>query len=97
MNRLIVTTILLLIRTTISAPLPIGIKNPSFEENAATLIPSPGSFTTDNIPQWTASGSGLFRPDTPLSFAADGVAVVFLNSGSVAQTLTFPGGGACNI
>ncbi len=77
-----------------AAPLAIDVKNPSFEQNAATLIPTPGSFTADNIPLWTASGSGLFRPDTPVNFAPDGVAVVFLNSGSVAQALTFPGGAA---
>ena len=48
-----------------AAPLPVDVKNPSFEENAATLVPTAGSFTTNNVPQWTASGSGLFRPDTP--------------------------------
>lgn len=75
-----------------AAPLVMDIKNPSFEENAAALIPVPGSFTTDIVPQWTAAGSGLFRPDTPVNVAADGVAVVFLNSGSVSQVLAFPGG-----
>ena len=76
------------------APLPVDVRNPSFEENAAALVPAPGSFTTNNVPQWTATGAGLFRPDTPLNFAADGIAIVFLNSGSLSQTLTFPGGAA---
>jgi|GEM_PF-828065 len=78
-----------------ASPLPVDVKNPSFEENAAALIPTAGSFTTNNVPQWTANGSGLFRPDSPVNFAPDGVAVVFINSGgTLAQALTFPGGAA---
>ncbi len=78
-----------------AAPLPVQIQNHSFEENAAALIPNPGNFTANNIPQWTASGSGLFRPDTPVNFAPDGIAVVFINTGgNLSHALTFPGGSA---
>jgi hypothetical protein len=78
-----------------AAPLPVQIQNASFEQNAATLIPNPGSFTANNIPQWTAAGSGLFRPDVPVNFASDGVAVVYINNGgNLSQLLTFPGGAA---
>jgi hypothetical protein len=78
-----------------AAPLPVQVQNASFEQNAATLIPNPGSFTANNIPQWVASGSGLFRPDVPVNFAPDGVAVVFLdNGGNLSQLLIFPGGAA---
>ncbi|HEX2750039.1 MAG TPA: hypothetical protein VHM91_18670, partial [Verrucomicrobiales bacterium] len=76
-----------------AAPLPVDIKNPSFEDNAAGLAPAPGNFSTNNIPQWVASGAGLYNPNTPVAFAPAGTEVAYLNSGgSIAQTLVFPGG-----
>lgn len=77
------------------APLAVDLRNASFEEDAAALIPSPGNFTVANVPQWTAAGSGLFRPDAPVNFAPEGVSLVFLDAGgSVSQPLVFPGGAA---
>ena len=87
-----------------AAPLPIDVKNPSFEEQKGTLngdgdgIPigsDPGDYTVNVVPQWTAAGAGLFNPDLPLNFAPDSTLVVFLdNNGSITQPLVFPGGAA---
>ena len=89
---------------TIAAPLPIDIRNSSFEEQKATLngdgdaIPigsDPGDFTAGVVPQWTAASAGLFNPDAPLNFAPDSTLVVFLdNNGNITQPLVFPGGAA---
>jgi Lamin Tail Domain/CotH kinase protein len=77
-----------------ASPLPVEVKNPSFEENAAALAPNPGNFSTNVIPQWTAAGgAGLYYPNTPVNFAPDGIEVAYLNTGgSISQALVFPGG-----
>ena len=85
-----------------AAPLPIDVKNPSFEDQKTTLngdgdgLPigsDPGDFTVNVVPQWTAASAGLFNPDQPLNFAPDSILVVFLdNNGSITQPLVFPGG-----
>jgi len=82
--------------------LPIGVKNPSFEDQKTTLngdgdaFPigsDPGDSTVNLVPQWTAAGAGLLNPLSPLNFAADGTLVAFLNNnGSLTQPLAFPGG-----
>ncbi|HWB06918.1 MAG TPA: lamin tail domain-containing protein [Verrucomicrobiales bacterium] len=78
-----------------AAPLPIEIKNPSFEENAAALAATPGSFTANVIPQWTATAAGLYNPNTPVAGAPNGIEVAYLNNGGViSQALVFPGGAA---
>lgn len=67
----------------------VAIANPSFEENAALLVSIAGSWTNGFVPQWAVSGSaGIFRPDVPLDFAADGTAVLYMNSpATVSQVL----------
>ncbi len=68
---------------------PLTVRNSSFEEDKAALVPSPGNFTVNSVPQWTAAGgAGLFNPDSPLSFAPEGGVVAFLNGGqSLSQAL----------
>ena len=87
-----------------AAPLPVDVKNPSFEEQKTTLngdgdgLPigsDPGDYTVNVVPQWMAANAGLFNPDQPLNFAPDSTLVVFLdNNGSITQPLVFPGGAA---
>lgn len=104
--RLLPTLLLIALcgRPCLAAPLPVDVKNPSFEEQKTTLngdgdgLPigsDPGDYTVGVVPQWTAASAGLFNPDVPLNFAPDSTLVVFLdNGGSVTQPLVFPGGAA---
>ncbi len=85
-----------------AAPLPIDIKNPSFEEQKTTLngdgdaLPigsDPGDYTAGVVPQWAAASSGLFNPDQPLNFSPDSTLLVYMdNNSTLTQALTFPGG-----
>ena len=87
-----------------ASPVPVDIKNASFEEQKTTLNgdgdgtpigSDPGDFTVGVIPQWTAAGAGLFNPDSPVNFAPDGNIVIYMdNNGVVSQPLVFPGGAA---
>lgn len=87
-----------------AAPLPVDIKNASFEDQKTTLNgdgdgtpigSDPGDYTVAVIPQWTAAAAGLFNPNTPVNFAPDGNIVIYMdNGGVVTQPLAFPGGAA---
>jgi Lamin Tail Domain/CotH kinase protein len=76
-----------------NAATTIAIRNPSFESGVAL---GEGGFTSGDIPQWedriaATVASGVFNPDTPLSFAADGTHVVFFNPGGyINQDLRYP-------
>ncbi len=70
----------------------IAIRNASFE-NGVSL--AKGGFTAGDIPEWedrvaASAQSGVFNPDTPINFAANGTYVVFFNpAGQINQDLKF--------
>jgi len=104
-RRVLLSALTLLLNSPgLAAPLPVDIRNASFEEQKTTLNgdgdgtpigSDPGDYTAAVIPQWTAAAAGLFHPDAPVNFAPDSDLVVYLdNGGVITQALTFPGGAA---
>jgi hypothetical protein len=85
-----------------AAPLPVALRNPSFEEQKESLNgdgdgspigSDPGDFTANIIPQWSVTSGGLFNPDAPLNFAPDGALVTYLDANAtLSQPLFFPDG-----